>query len=131
MKDKPEVVDRVNTASNTTNIESSADILEAKDELTFNRNKNESKSYFNNMFLYVEKAMNHALMNDKTSENQSHEYHDSKHRYNISSQDQFEELKTEMIKETLCLIFEEKGYPKLPRCDIHVKLPSQIKNDIV
>ena len=120
----------VSTVSNTAHIESSADLLETKDELTFNRNRNESKSYFNNMFLYVEKAMNHALMNDKTSENQSHEYHESKHRYNISSQDQFEELKTEMIKETLCLIFEEKGYPKLPRCDIHVKLPSKIRNDI-
>ena len=122
----------LSTISDTTNIESSGDILDEKDELTFNRNRNESKSYFHNMFLYVEKAMNHALMNDKSlSELQSHENHDFENLFDNSSRDQFEELKTEMIKETLCLIFEEKGYPKLPRCDVHTNLPSQIRNDLV
>ena len=126
------MVSGVSIISDTTKIESSVDILDEKDEMTLNRNRNESKSYFNNMFLYVEKAMNHALMNDKSlSELESHENHDSKNLYDTSSRDQFEELKTEMIKETLCLIFEEKGYPKLPRCDVHIKLPSQIRNDIV
>ena len=124
--------DKVSTISDHANIESSVDILDEKGELRLNRNITESKSYFNDMFLYVEKAMNHAFMNDQSlSELQSHENYDSKNIYDTSTRDQFEELKTEMIKETLCLIFEEKGYPKLPRCDVHTKLPSQIRNDIV
>ena len=93
----------------------------------FNRNQNDSKSYFNNMFLYIEKAMNYALKNDNLStlHNQNGEKNDE------TSINEFEGLKSEMIKETLCVLFEEKGYPKLPQCETHVGLPSQIKKDIL
>ena len=98
-----------------------------KDATAYNPSRNESKSYFNNMFKYIEKAMKYALKNDD--------------EFPLHSQDakrdkdapiaEFEELKNEMIKETLCTLFEEKGYPKLPQCDIHVNLPSQIKKDVL
>ena len=93
----------------------------------FNQKQNDSKSYFNNMFLYIEKAMNYALKNDNLStlHNQNGEKNDE------TSINEFEGLKSEMIKETLCVLFEEKGYPKLPQCETHVGLPSQIKKDIL
>ena len=79
------------------------------------------------MFLYIEKAMNYALKNDNLStlHNQNGEKNDE------ASINEFEGLKSEMIKETLCVLFEEKGYPKLPQCETHVGLPSQIKKDIL
>ena len=92
-----------------------------------NQIRYESESYFNKMFLYIEKAMNYALKNDDSSPLQAQNSNiDTK-----ASIDEFEELKSEMIKETLCLLFKEKGYPKLPQCDTLVVLPSQIRKDVL
>ena len=93
----------------------------------FDQRQNDSKSYFNNMFMYIEKAMNYALKNNNLST-----LHDQNGKKNEeTSINEFEGLKSEMIKETLCVLFEEKGYPKLPQCETHVGLPSQIKKDIL
>ena len=73
--------------------------------------------------------MNFALINANKTENTSRDIKGVDNT-NISKY-QFEELKKETIKETLCQIFEEKGYPKLPQCYIRVKLPSLVKKDVV
>ena len=92
-----------------------------------NQFRYESESYFNKMFLYIEKAMNYALKNDDSSPLQAQ----NNNQNTEVPIDEFEELKSEMIKETLCLLFKEKGYPKLPQCDTHVVLPSQIRKDVL
>ena len=108
-------------------IEPSNDYLGEISATGLNHIRYESESYFNKMFLYIEKAMNYALKNDDSSPLQA-QNSNSNTKVPI---DEFEELKSEMIKETLCLLFKEKGYPKLPQCDTHVVLPSQIRKDVL
>ena len=115
------------TASSIPTIEPSDDSSAGISSTGLNQIRYESESYFNKMFLYIEKAMNYALKNDDSSPLQTQ---DSNKNTKVPI-DEFEELKSEMIKETLCLLFKEKGYPKLPQCDTHVILPSQIRKDVL
>ena len=115
------------TVSSILTTKSSANHSTKNLKTNFNQSQNDSKSYFNNMFMYIEKAMNYALKNNNLST-----LHDQNGKNNgETSISEFEGLKSEMIKETLCVLFEEKGYPKLPQCETHVGLPSQIKKDIL
>ena len=113
--------------SNIPTIESSNEYSGERSTPESNQIRYESESYFNKMFLYIEKAMNYALKNDDSSPLQAQ---NSNQNTEVPI-DEFEELKSEMIKETLCLLFKEKGYPKLPQCDTHVVLPSQIRKDVL
>ena len=115
------------TVSNVPTIEP-LNIYSAERSTTeLNQIRYESESYFNKMFLYIEKAMNYALKNDDSSPLQTLNSNPN----TKVPMDEFEELKSEMIKETLCLLFKEKGYPKLPQCETHVILPSQIRKDVL
>ena len=115
------------TVSSILTTKSSANHSTKNLKTNFNQSQNDSTSYFNNMFMYIEKAMKYALKNNNLST-----LHDQNGKKNEeTSINEFEGLKSEMIKETLCVLFEEKGYPKLPQCETHVGLPSQIKKDIL
>ena len=123
-----QVVSDINLSTSITNIEPSVEITDAKTKSTFNQNRNESESYFTEMFLHIEKAMSHAL---KDNQSEAEIYEKKNSNNHETSKIQFEELKNEIIKDTLCSIFEEKGYPRPLRCDIHVKLPLIVKKDVL
>ena len=126
--ERDETIDsEASTVSSTLTTQLSANSSTKNMKTNSNQSQSDSKSYFNNMFMYIEKAMNYALKNNNLST-----LHDQNGKKSEgTSIKEFEGLKSEMIKETLCVLFEEKGYPKLPQCETHVGLPSQIKKDIL
>ena len=94
----------------------------------FNKNFTKSSSYFENMFLYIQKAMNHAIADVESNDETKLDMYDHINSYETTMM-KFEEIKRKMVKEMLCLIFSEKGYPKPSGCNVQMKLLPSLIND--
>ena len=107
---------------------STFDFSEKDNGLVFNQNFTKSSSYFENMFLYIQKVMNHAIADVESDDDTQPDMDDHINSYETTMM-KFEEMKRRMVKEMLCLIFSEKGYPKPSGCNLQIKLLPSLTMD--
>ena len=104
------------------------DFSERENGWVFNQNFTKSSSYFENMFLYIQNVMNRAIA-DVESNDEPQPDMDDHINSNETTMIKFEEMKRRMVKEMLCLIFSEKGYPKPSGCNVQIKLLTSLTAD--
>ena len=106
---------------NITKPKSTFDFSERDTGWLFNQNSTKSSSYFENMFLYIQNVMNHAIADVESDDDTQPDMGDHINNHETTLM-KFEEMKRRMVKEMLCLIFSEKGYPKPSGCNVQIKL---------
>ena len=113
---------------NITKLNSTFDFSERDNGWVFNQNFTKSSSYFENMFLYIQKVMIHAIADVESDHNTQPNMDVHVNSYETTMM-KFEEMKRRMVKEMLCLIFSEKGYPKPSGCNVQIKLLTSLTAD--
>ena len=113
---------------NITKPNSTFDFAERDNGWVFNQNFTKSSSYFENMFLYIQKVMNRAIADVESDDDTQPDMDDHMNSHETTIM-KFEEMKRRMVKEMLCLIFSEKGYPKPSGCNVQIKLLPSLTTD--
>ena len=113
---------------NITKPNSTLDFSERDNGWVFNQNFTKSSSYFENMFLYIQKVMNHAIADVESDDDTQPDMDDHINSYETTMM-KFKEMKRRMVKEMLCLIFSDKGYPKPSGCNVQIKLLPSLTTD--